>query len=84
VLREMGGIDDIAVVGFPDEVWGFTGHAFIIPKKGCAFELADVQRYCHERLARYKLPKQITFVKDLPRTALGKVRKTELRRQLEK
>ena len=83
VLRGMEGIDDIAVVGFPDEIWGFTGHAFIIPKKGRTFELADIQRHCHERLARYKLPKQITFVKDLPRTALGKVRKTELRRQLE-
>ena len=83
VLREMEGIDDIAVIGVPDETWGFTGHAFIIPQKGRTFELADVQRHCHERLARYKLPKQITFVKDLPRTALGKVRKTELYRQLE-
>jgi len=82
VLREMEGIDDIAVIGVPDETWGFTGHAFIILKKGRTFELADVQRHCHERLARYKLPKQITFVKDLPRTALGKVRKTELHRQM--
>jgi len=78
VLREMEGIDDIAVVGLPDAVWGSSGHAFIIPQKGYTFELADVQHHCHERLARYKLPKQLTLVKDLPRTALGKVRKTEL------
>jgi fatty-acyl-CoA synthase len=79
----MEGIDDIAVVGVPDAIWGSSGHAFVIPQKGCSLELADVQRHCHERLARYKVPKQLTFVKDLPRTALGKVRKTELRRQLE-
>ena len=82
VLREMEGVDDIAVVGVPDETWGYAGHAFIVPQKGCVFELADVQKHCHGRLARYKLPKQITFVEDFPRTALGKVRKTELRQQM--
>jgi fatty-acyl-CoA synthase len=83
VLREMESIEDVAVVGMPDDIWGFTGHAFIIPRQGCVFDQTDIQRHCHERLARYKLPKQITVVKELPRTALGKVRKTELRRQLE-
>ncbi len=83
VLREMEGIDDIAVVGVPDETWGATGHAFILPQKGCRVELTHVQQFCHERLARFKIPKQMSFVKELPRTALGKVRKNELRRQLE-
>jgi acyl-CoA synthetase (AMP-forming)/AMP-acid ligase II len=84
VLREMEGIDDIAVVGVPDKTWGNTGHAFVIPQKGCTFELDDVQKHCHDRLARYKFPKQMSFVKDFPRTALGKVRKKELLRHLEK
>lgn len=84
VLREMKDIDEIAVVGVPDEVWGFTGHAFILSEKGVEFDITEVHQHCHERLARYKLPKQISFVKELPRTALGKVRKKELLRQLEK
>ena len=84
VLRGMEGIEDIAVVGVPDETWGASGHAFIIPKKGFSIDLADVQRHCQERLARYKLPKHLSFVEELPRTALGKVRKTELRGQLER
>lgn len=83
VLREMEGIDEIAVVGVSDEVWGSTGHAFILSQKGATFDIAEVHQHCHERLARYKLPKQLSFVKELPRTALGKVRKKELLRQLE-
>ena len=82
VLREMKNIDDIAVVGVPDEIWGSAGHAFVIPKKKCALDLAGLQQHCHERLARYKIPKHMSLVKELPRTALGKVRKTELRQQL--
>jgi fatty-acyl-CoA synthase len=84
VLREMDGIDDIAVVGVPDAIWGSSGHAFVIPQNGWNLELTDIQRHCHERLARYKIPKLVSIVKDLPRTALGKVRKTELRRRIEK
>jgi fatty-acyl-CoA synthase len=80
----MEGIDEIAVVGVPDKVWGYTGHAFIVSEEAVTFDIAAVHQHCHERLARYKIPKQITFVKDLPRTALGKVRKKELLRQLEK
>jgi len=83
VLREMKGIDDIAVVGVPDETWGYAGHAFVIPQKGYTLELDDLQKHCHERLARYKFPKQISFATDFPRTALGKIRKTELLRKLE-
>jgi len=84
LLREMDAIDEVAVVGVPDEVWGSTGHAFILSKNVATLDMAEVHQHCHERLARYKLPKQLSFVKELPRTALGKVRKKELLRQLEK
>lgn len=80
VLREMKGIEDVAVVGVPDEKWGFSGHAFILSESNRHIGIADIERHCHDRLARFKLPKKVTLVDDLPRTALGKVRKGELKK----
>jgi len=80
VLRQLPGVEDVAVVGMPDDTWGMIGHVFILPKdETYSFDLATMQAYCQDKLARYKMPKRITLVTELPRTALGKVRKAELR-----
>ena len=79
VLRVHPVIEDIAVVGAPDETWGEVGYAFVIPKSGADLTAAEVLGFCDGRLARYKWPRQVFFKKDFPRTALGKVRKTELK-----
>ena len=80
VLRNMPGVEDVAVVGMPDDTWGMVGHAFILAKeKTLKIDLVAVQKYCQDSLARYKMPKRLSLVAELPRTALGKVRKAELR-----
>jgi fatty-acyl-CoA synthase len=81
VLRKHQAVEDIAVVGFPDETWGEVGYAFVIPKTGTDLKSEDLISFCEGQLARYKWPKKILFARDFPRTALGKVRKTELRKQ---
>lgn len=80
VLRGHPAIEDIAVVGAPDDTWGEVGVAFVIPKPGADITAAEVIGFCGRRLARYKWPKRVFFERDFPRTALGKVRKTELKR----
>jgi fatty-acyl-CoA synthase len=79
-LREHPAIEDIAIIGVPDEVWGEVGHAFVIVKQGFTLQAEEVISFCEGRLARYKWPKQVTFSGDFPRTSLGKVRKGMLMR----
>jgi fatty-acyl-CoA synthase len=78
VLREHPLIEDIAIVGVPDDVWGEVGKAFVIPKPGATLPAEEVIAFCIGRLARYKWPKLVTFCEDFPRTSLGKVRKSML------
>lgn len=75
VLREHPDIVDAAVVGVPDETWGETGHAFVIPAPNALLTADEVIAWCRSRLAGYKCPRHVTFCEDFPRTALGKVRK---------
>jgi fatty-acyl-CoA synthase len=79
VLRNHPQIDDIAVVGVPDESWGEVGHAFVMSKQGTDLSIEDVIGFCEGKLARYKWPQKVIFNADFPRTALGKVRKTILK-----
>ena len=81
VLRKHPAVEDIAVVGVPDESWGEVGCAFVIAKPGADLHSQDLIDFCDGQLARYKWPKQILFAEDFPRTALGKVRKTVLRQK---
>ena len=78
ILREHPEIEDIAVVGVPDERWGEVGQAFVSPKKDSNFSAEGLIGFCKERMAKFKCPKQVVFCEDFPRTSLGKVRKREL------
>ncbi len=79
VLRKHPAVEDIAVVGVPDESWGEAGCAFVIAKPGAALKSEELIGFCDGQLARYKWPKKILIAEDFPRTALGKVRKTVLK-----
>jgi fatty-acyl-CoA synthase len=79
VLRRHPAIEDIAVVGVPDETWGEVGYAFVVPKHGSDLTPEDVIGFCDGHLAHYKWPQKIIIKEDFPRTALGKVRKTALK-----
>jgi fatty-acyl-CoA synthase len=81
-LADHPAIVECAVVGVPDPRWGEIGHLVAACRAGAELNLATVLNHLEDRLARYKLPRALTVVVALPRTASGKVQKTILREQL--
>jgi fatty-acyl-CoA synthase len=82
VIAEHPDVLDVAVVGVPDERWGEVGVAVVVPRRPTAFDAGEVLRLCSERLARYKVPRRVVTVAELPRNAVGKVLKRRLREEL--
>ncbi|MFE7228980.1 AMP-binding protein, partial [Nocardioides sp. NPDC057577] len=75
-------IADCAVVGLPDEKWGERVTAVVLPRPGAEVDVADLKAYVKERIGAVKTPKQIEVWPDLPRSKVGKVLKTEIKREL--
>jgi fatty-acyl-CoA synthase len=75
VLHEHPRVADAAVVGVPHERWGEVGLAFVVADGVSGEELID---FCAARLARFKLPRSVRFVAEIPRSSLGKIRKDAL------
>ncbi len=71
-----------AVIGAPDDRLGEVGVAFLVPREGAALDPAAVIDWCRERMANFKVPRQVIVVDDLPRNATGKVQKFVLRERL--
>jgi fatty-acyl-CoA synthase len=80
VLADCAAIAESAVVGVADPKWGEAVVAAIVKKPGAALDEAAVLALFDGRLARFKHPRRVIFVESLPKTALGKVQKGELRR----
>jgi fatty-acyl-CoA synthase len=70
---------DVAVVGIPDPRWGEVGRAFVVARPGTVITLEGLREYCAGRIARYKAPRSLVIVDDLPRNSTGKVSKPALR-----
>lgn len=83
MLGTLEGVAQCAVVGVAEPVKGEVGAAFIVRAPGSALGEDEVRAWCRDNLASYKLPKYVTFVDDLPRSAMGKVLKPELKRIME-
>ncbi|MEW6377642.1 MAG: long-chain-fatty-acid--CoA ligase [Thermodesulfobacteriota bacterium] len=79
VLYHHPKIQDVAVIGIPDPIWGESVKAFVVLKKGDKMKGEEVIEYCKNNLASYKKPRSVEFVEDLPRNPSGKVLKTVLR-----
>ena len=79
VLLECAAIEEACVVGKPDERWGEKVIAAVVVKAGCRVTRGELMQLFEGRLARYKHPKDVHFLERLPRTALGKVRKEDVR-----
>jgi long-chain acyl-CoA synthetase len=79
VLYQHPGVGECAVVGLPDEIRGETVAAFIIARPGSGLAAADVEAFCRERMAGYKVPRRIDLVDSIPKSATGKVLKRLLR-----
>ena len=76
-------IVDAAVVGKQDRELGETVAAFIVLEKGAQVSENEINNYCEEKMAKYKIPATIIFVDEIPRTPTGKILKRELRQKLE-
>jgi acyl-CoA synthetase (AMP-forming)/AMP-acid ligase II len=79
VLYEHDSVLEAAVVGRPDERWGEVPVAFVVRRPGTAVTADELVEHCRTGLARFKVPKAVTFLDALPRNPSGKVLKRELR-----
>ena len=77
-LARLDGVLDCAVVGIPDDRMGEVGKAFVV-RRDDSLDAAHVREFLKVRLANYKIPSQVEFIDVLPRNAMGKVVKTDLR-----
>jgi malonyl-CoA/methylmalonyl-CoA synthetase len=84
VLLEHGAVAEVAVVGVPDETWGERVVACVVAREGKDDECSEerLRAFVRERIAAYKVPRQVVVMSDLPRNALGKVVKRDLVRRL--
>ena len=78
VLMRLEGVDDVAVVGVPDERLGEVGKAYVVRARRLDVTPDEVIAFAKERLANFKVPRQVEFVDALPRNLGGKVLKTQL------
>jgi len=79
VLLRHPAIQEVAVVGLPHEKWGEAPHAFVVLKPGMTLSEEELRGFARERLAGFKVPKGMTIVAELPKTATGKIQKYVLR-----
>ena len=80
VLHRHPGVAEAAIIGVADERLGEKVVAVIVPKAGTQPDAGDIERHCRESLGGFKLPRRFVFVEQLPKSAMGKVLKSELRR----
>jgi fatty-acyl-CoA synthase len=75
-------VAEVAVVGAPDEQWGEVPVAFVVARDRDRLDQDKLRAFARERLARFKVPKRIEAVEELPKTATGKIQKFVLRERV--
>lgn len=80
-ISELESVSSVAVIGIPDDKWGEVPCAVVTVRDGFTLGAHDIQEHLQDRLARYKIPKRVVIVAEMPRTASGKIRKAELRQK---
>jgi fatty-acyl-CoA synthase len=78
VLRQCPGVTDVAVVGRPDDYWGEVVVAVVVSDSANR-DVAEVLSFCEGRIASFATPRDVVFVDRLPRNAMGKIVKEEVR-----
>ena len=79
ILSQNQAIAQVAVVGAPDERLGEVGVAFVVPRPGAQPDEGAIVEWSRQRMANYKVPRQVVIVGELPTNATGKVLKHRLR-----
>ncbi|MBS0379102.1 MAG: long-chain-fatty-acid--CoA ligase [Proteobacteria bacterium] len=80
VLLTHPAVLEAAVVGMPSEKWGETPVAHVVLRAGAQASAEELRSHCRERLAHFKVPSAVQFVRELPKTATGKIQKYVLRK----
>ncbi|HRX52510.1 MAG TPA: long-chain fatty acid--CoA ligase [Candidatus Krumholzibacteria bacterium] len=80
VLASHPDVREAAVIGVPDDRWGEAGRAFLVPEPGRELDVAQVRAHCDGRLARYKIPRDLAVLDELPRNQAGKIDRPALSR----
>ncbi len=83
VLASHPAVREVAVIGVPDVKWGEAVHAVVVRREGAQPSAQDLIDFCRSRIASYKKPQSVEFVKKLPRTNIGKIDKNRLRQAAE-
>jgi fatty-acyl-CoA synthase len=81
VFQEHPAVAAAALIGKPDEKWGEVGLMITVLKEGQTITAEALQAFCRQRLAPYKVPKEVHFVPALPYSPYGKVEKVKLRQK---
>jgi fatty-acyl-CoA synthase len=79
VLLRHTAVQEVAVVGLPDEKWGEAPHAFVVLRSGMKASETELREFARDHLAHFKVPQVFTIVGELPKTATGKIQKYVLR-----
>jgi fatty-acyl-CoA synthase len=80
-LYSMPGIEQVAIVGVPDQRMGEVGMAFIMANPSYSLSEEQIISYCKDRIARYKVPRYVVFIDQMPVAGVGKVQKFLLREE---
>ncbi|MBK9291003.1 MAG: long-chain fatty acid--CoA ligase [Bacteroidetes bacterium] len=78
-LRQHPAVEEVAIIGVPDEKWGEAGMAFVKLKDGSTADENELRTFALQHLAKYKVPKHVIFVSALPKTDSGKTDRKQLR-----
>jgi acyl-CoA synthetase (AMP-forming)/AMP-acid ligase II len=81
VLHNHPDIQDVCVIGVPDEEWGHTVRAVVQPLPGTSPDPAAIIEFCRGKLAGFKIPRSVVFVEELPLSPVGKVLRAKIREQ---
>ncbi len=79
ILFDHPGIIEACTIGVPDAYRGETVKAYVVRKQGTALTEKEIIDYCRANLAAYKVPQEIEFIDELPKSAVGKILRRELR-----
>jgi acyl-CoA synthetase (AMP-forming)/AMP-acid ligase II len=78
-LAKLDAVADVAVIGVPNEKFGEALLAFVVTKPGMSLTLEELMDFCRDKIAGYKIPRQLEIVNELPRNPSGKILKKVLR-----
>lgn len=78
-IKTLTGVREVALVGVPDERTGEAGYAFVELHPGADLDAQRIIGYCRQHIASYKVPREVEFVTDWPRTSTGKLQKLALK-----